>query len=74
MQGKNTMITMPAACIHVHIYNTSSSFTLLTCYLLRKHAHFSCCSPITPAFSVGRFVSAKLHCGMTNQDSTRHML
>ena len=34
-------------------------------------ACFSCCSPIVPTFRVGHFVSAKLYCGIINQDSTR---
>ena len=42
----------------------------LACYLLPNHAHFSCCSLIAPTFSVGHFVSAKLYCGIINQDST----
>ena len=32
--------------------------------------NFSCCSLIVPTFSVGHFVSAKLYCGVINQDST----
>ena len=42
----------------------------LACYLPPNHAHFSCCSLIAPTFSVGHFISAKLYCGIINQDST----
>jgi len=55
--------------IYIYIY-TSSSLTLITCYWLLDHTHFSCCSPITPAFSVGHFVSVKLYWVIINQDCT----